>query len=160
MFKWLKDMPAETLTDVQRAPRFYYLQHQCFGGRVQGQNWDTDTQAPPVNLLRLEEQLSAAHLRLAGAYIERMDWRECIKRYDRPYTFFYLGPPYWQTEGYAVPFPFAEYLAMAEVLRGLKGKAIPSINDHPSIREVFAGLPTDPNIRQLSDIRPQKAKRP
>ena len=143
MFKWLKDTPAETLTDVQRAARFYYLQHQCFGGKIQSQSWGTDTHAPPVNLLRIEEQLSAAHLRLAGTYVERLDWRECIKRYDRPHTFFYLDPPYWQTEGYGVPFPFAEYQAMAEVLRGLKGKAILSINDHPDIRAVFAGLHTE-----------------
>lgn len=140
MFKWLKDTPAETLTDVQRAARFYYLQHQCFGGKVQGQSWGTDTHAPPVNLLRIEEQLSAAHLRLAGTYVERLDWRECIKRYDRPHTFFYLDPPYWQTEGYGVPFPFNEYQAMAEAMRGLKGKALVSINDHPDIRACFTGL--------------------
>ena len=128
---------------MQRAARFYYLQHQCFGGKIQSQSWGTDTHAPPVNLLRIEEQLSAAHLRLAGTYVERLDWRECIKRYDRAHTFFYLDPPYWQTEGYGVPFPFAEYQAMAEVLRGLKGKAILSINDHPDIRAVFAGLHTE-----------------
>lgn len=140
MFKWLKDTPAETLTDVQRAARFYYLQHQCFGGKVQGQSWGTDTHAPPVNLLRIEEQLSAAHLRLAGTYVERLDWRECLKRYDRPHTFFYLDPPYWQTEGYGVPFPFSEYQAMAEAMRNLKGKALLSINDHPDIRSCFTGM--------------------
>ncbi|RAP64139.1 D12 class N6 adenine-specific DNA methyltransferase family protein, partial [Candidatus Erwinia dacicola] len=26
IFQWLKDTPAETLTDIQRAARFYYLQ--------------------------------------------------------------------------------------------------------------------------------------
>jgi DNA adenine methylase len=140
VFKWLQDTPAETLTDVQRATRFYYLQHQCFGGKVQGQSWGTDTHAPPVNLLRIEEQLSAAHLRLASTYVERLHWRDCIQRYDRPHTFFYLDPPYWQTEGYGVPFPFSEYQAMAKAMRGLKGKALLSINDHPDIRTCFAGL--------------------
>lgn len=140
IFKWLQDTPPETLTDIQRAARFFYLQHQAFGGRVQGQSWGTATTAPPVNLLRIEEQLSAAHLRLASTYIERLDWRECIRRYDRPHSFFYIDPPYWQTEGYGVPFAWPEYTALASTLRGLQGKAIVSLNDHPDIRQAFEGM--------------------
>ncbi|WP_349743946.1 DNA adenine methylase [Roseateles cavernae] len=140
VFTWLQDTPAETMTDLQRAARFYYLQHQCFGGKVQGQNWGTATTAPPMNLLRIEEQLSAAHLRLSSAYIEQLDWRACLKRYDRPHTFFYMDPPYWETEGYGVPFPFGEYEAMATEMRRLQGKAIVSLNDHPAIRACFAGF--------------------
>ncbi len=140
VFKWLQDTPPETLTDVQRAARFYYLQHQCFGGKVEGQTWGTATTAPPVNLLRIEEQLSAAHLRLHGTYIERLHWLTCLQRYDRPHTFMYLDPPYWQTEGYGVEFPFSEYERMAQALRTMQGKAIVSINDHPDIRRVFEGL--------------------
>lgn len=140
LFKWLQDTPTETLTDVQRAARFYYLQHQCFGGKVSGQTWGTATTAPPINLLRIEEQLSAAHLRLAGTYIERRHWLKCMEQYDRPHTFFYLDPPYWETEGYGVDFPWSEYQAMADMMRRIKGKALVSINDHPAIRELFAGL--------------------
>lgn len=94
IFKWTQITPSETLTDIQRAARFYYLQHQAFGGRVDGQSWGTATTAPAVNLLRIEESLSAAHLRLSSACIERLDWKDCIKRYDRPHSFFYLDPPY------------------------------------------------------------------
>jgi DNA adenine methylase len=140
VFRWLQDTPPETLTDVQRAARFFYLQQQCFGGKVEGQTWGTATTAPPVNLLRIEEQLSAAHLRLQNTYIERLHWLDCLRRYDRPHSFMYLDPPYWQTEGYGVPFPFSEYEAMASALRTMKGKAIVSINDHPDIRAVFAGF--------------------
>lgn len=140
IFKWTQDTPPETLTDIQRAARFFYLQHNCFGGKIAGQNWGTATTAPAVNLLRLEEQLSAAHLRLASTFIERLDWRTCVERYDRPHTFFYFDPPYWQTEGYGVPFEWAQYEAMAQVMRSLKGKAILSINDHPDVRTCFAGL--------------------
>jgi DNA adenine methylase len=140
MFKWLQETRVETLTDLQRAARFFYLQHHCFGGKVQGQTWGTATTAPPINLLRIEEQLSAAHLRLASTYIERLDWQECMRRYDRAHSFFYLDPPYWETEGYGVEFPFDQYVAMAEVMRKLQGKAMLSINDHPAIRECFTGF--------------------
>ncbi|CAK0473302.1 DNA adenine methylase [Burkholderia pseudomallei] len=93
-----------------------------------------------MNLLRIEEELSAAHIRLANAYIERLDWATCIDRYDRPHTLFYLDPPYFETEGYGVAFPFEEYEKMAERLRSIKGRAIVSLNDHPEIRRVFAGF--------------------
>lgn len=142
VFKWLQDTRPETLTDIERAARFYYLQQQAFGGKVQGQTWGTATTvaAPTVNLLRLEEDLSMAHMRLHGAYIERLDWQACIKRYDRPHTLFYLDPPYWETEGYGVPFEWSEYMAMAELMRSVQGKVVLSINDHPAIRECFAGF--------------------
>lgn len=140
IFKWMQDTPGQVLTDIQRAARFFYLQHHCFGGKVQGQSWGTATTAPAVNLLRLEENLSAAHLRLASTFIEHLPWHECLTRYDRPHSFFYLDPPYWQTEGYGVPFEFSEYERMASMMRGLQGKAMLSINDHPDIRRVFEGF--------------------
>lgn len=140
VFKWQQATPPNTLTDIQRAARFYYLQHQCFGAKVEGQTWGTSTTTPPINILRIEEQLSAAHLRLSSAFIEHLDWRACIERYDRPHSFFYCDPPYWQTEGYGVDFPFENYTAMAECMRGLQGKAMVSLNDHPAIREAFAGF--------------------
>lgn len=140
IFKWTQDTPPEVLTDVQRAARFFYLQQQAFGGRVQGQTWGTATTAPAINLLRIEENLSAAHLRLASAYIEQLDWATCLDRYDRPHTLFYMDPPYWETEGYGVPFEWDQYELMATKLRQLKGKAIISLNDHPDIRRCFEGL--------------------
>lgn len=143
LFKWLQDTPPETLTDIQRAARFFYLQHNCFGAKIEGQTYGTATTAPPINLLRIEENLSAAHLRLAGTYIEKMDWHKLVLRYDRPHTFFYMDPPYWETEGYGNQFPLGEYLKMAETLRTLKGRAIVSLNDHPEIRRIFADFDID-----------------
>ena len=142
IFKWAKDTRSETLTDVQRAARFFYLQQESFGGRVSGQTWGTATTAPSINLLRIEENLSAAHLRLAGGtYIEQLDWAACIDRYDRPHTLFYLDPPYWQTEGYGVEFGWDQYEALLDRLVQLKGKALMTINDHPDIRKLFARFP-------------------
>lgn len=69
-----------------------------------------------------------------------MPWADCLTRYDRAHTFFYADPPYWQTEGYGVPFPFTEYQALASAMRTIKGRMMVSINDHPQIREAFAGL--------------------
>ncbi|BBB60252.1 hypothetical protein UNDKW_1979 [Undibacterium sp. KW1] len=72
-----------------------------------------------------------------------MDWHKLMLRYDRPHTFFYLDPPYWETEGYGVDFGIEQYELMADTLKKLKGKAIISLNDHPDIRRIFAGFEID-----------------
>ncbi len=140
VFAWLQETTPRTLTDIQRAARFFYLQHHAFSGKVTGQNFGTATTAPPINLLRIEENLSAAHLRLTGVMIEQLPWLDCATRYDRPHSFFYMDPPYWQTEGYGVPFEFDQYQAMAAFMRSCKGRVMVSINDHADIRAAFDGL--------------------
>jgi DNA adenine methylase len=89
-------MPEETMADIQRAARFYYSQHSAFGGKVQGQTYGTATTAPPgLNLLRIEDTRSMAHLRLASAYVENLSWVDRVNKYDRRHTFFFMDPPYW-----------------------------------------------------------------
>ncbi|WP_031436656.1 DNA adenine methylase [Methylobacter tundripaludum] len=141
IYSWLKMTPDETLTDIQRAARFYYLQKMAFGGKVANQTFGiATTSAPRLNLLRIEEELSAAHLRLSRAYIEHLAWDACINRYDRPHTLFYLDPPYWGTEGYGVTFELDQYTKMAELAKSIKGKMIISVNDIPEMRKAFDGM--------------------
>ncbi len=140
VFRWLQDTRPETLTDIQRASRFFYLQQHAFAGKVSGQTFGTATTSPTINLLRIEESLSAAHLRLAsGTTVENLPWDDCLARYDRPHTFFYADPPYWETEGYGIPFPWEQYERLAKAMVSCKGKVMLSINDHPVIRECFSG---------------------
>jgi DNA adenine methylase len=143
VFKWMQMTQPETLTDIQRAARFYYLQHAAFGGKVTGQTWGTATTAPPINLLRIEESLSNAHLRLAQTYIEHLAWDECMRRYDRAHTLFFCDPPYWETAGYGVDFGWDQYELLAQTMRKLKGKALVTLNDHPEIRACFDGFAID-----------------
>lgn len=141
VFEWAKLTHPETLTDIQRAARFFYLQKLCFGGKVQGRTFGTATTSPArLNLLRIEEDLSEAHLRLNGVFIERQPWDMCVGRYDRPHTLFFMDPPYWGTEGYGVEFGLEQYLQMAELMRHMKGKALVTVNDVPEMRDAFAGL--------------------
>lgn len=141
MFRWAQMQHPETLTDIQRAARFYYLQKLAFGARTHGQSFGVDPRTPPrLNLLRMEEDLSQAHLRLARVTIEQLTWQDCIARYDRPETLFFLDPPYWQTGGYGVPFGREQYDQMAETMAALKGKSILTINDHPAMRKTFAAF--------------------
>lgn len=67
------------------------------------------TSPPGLNLLRIEETLSASHRQLSGAYIDKLDWQACRARYDLSHTYFYLDSSYWEAEGYGVPFEFGQH---------------------------------------------------
>ena len=139
-FERLKSLEPTALTDIQRAARFYYIQKSCFGGRVISPSFGTSAIAPPkLNLLRIEEELSAVHLRLSRVLIEHLPYSELIERYDRPTTFFYLDPPYWGCEDdYGKDlFTREDFGLLAEQLQDIKGRFLLSLNDVPEVRATF-----------------------
>ena len=140
-FYRLVDTNPDTLTDLERAARFLYLQRTAFGGKVSGRNFGVQTErGGRFNLTTLEPMLEDLHSRLAGVTIECLDWAEFIPRYDRAGTLFYLDPPYWGCEGdYGrALFSREDFGRMADVLGSIKGRFIMSINDVPEIRDLFA----------------------
>jgi DNA adenine methylase len=142
-FERLKALPAERLTDLQRAARFLYLQRLAFGGRVNGRSFGVDvTQGARFNIAKLEPMLAEIHERLAGVVIEQLSFAEFIRRYDRPGTLFYLDPPYWGCESdYGTDvFARGDFEALADQLAGIKGRFLLSLNDTAGVREVFAAF--------------------
>jgi DNA adenine methylase len=142
-FERLKALPADRLTDLQRAVRFLYLQRLAFGGRVEGRHFGVDaTAGTRFNVNRLEPLLADIHDRLAGVVIEQLGYGEFIRRYDTPATLFYLDPPYWGCErdyGQDV-FGRDDFERLAAQLAGIKGKFLMSINDTPGVRATFAAF--------------------
>ncbi len=130
----------ETLTDIQRAVRFYFLIKAGYSSKVKRPTFGISAKRPPrLNLLRIEEDLSAIHLRLARVYIENRPYGEVIRLFDRPGTFFYLDPPYYGHEkdyGDGI-FEREDFKRLSAILASIRGKFIFSINDHPKIRELF-----------------------
>lgn len=145
-FERLKASDPGTLTDLERAARFLYLQRTAFGGKVAGRNFGVDPLGGRFNVTKLAPILDALHDRLAGVVIECLPWAEFIARYDRPATLFYLDPPYWGGENDygSGMFDRSEFERMASVLRGLQGRFILSINDVPEIRKAFTGFTVKP----------------
>lgn len=132
--------PADTLTDIQRAARFYYLTKTAFGARVNSPTFGIcATGAPRLNLLRVEEDLSEAHMRLSRVYIENKPYAQVIDRFDKPGTLFYLDPPYFGCEkDYGAGlFGREDFRRLADQLAGISGKFILSLNDVPEVREAF-----------------------
>jgi DNA adenine methylase len=70
-----------------------------FGAKVRNPTFGIAASAPPrLNLLRIEEDLSDAHLRLARVFIVCKPYAEVVKRFDKPGTLFCIDPPYWGNE--------------------------------------------------------------
>lgn len=131
------------MTDLQRAARFLYLHRTAFGGKVRGRSFGVSVgSAARFDVTKLAPLLEAVHERLSGVVIERMAWADFIGRYDRDNTLFYLDPPYYGCErDYGVGmFERAEFERMADILRGVRGKFILSLNDHPEVRRLFDGF--------------------
>jgi len=142
-FDRLKATDPSTLTDLERAARFLYLQRCAFGGKVTSPAFGVSFERPSrFDLNRLAPMLEAVHKRLSSATIENLDWLDFINRYDRSETLFYLDPPYFGTENYYGKDLFSrdQFALMVERLITLKGKFIFSINDVPQLRELFGNF--------------------
>jgi DNA adenine methylase len=146
-FERLTATAPETLTDLERAARFLYLQRTAFGGNVRSQHFGTATINPKrFDVSRLAPLLEDVHVRLSRVVIECLPWQSFIDRYDRPHTLFYLDPPYWGSEkvyGESV-FERPDFDLLATRLRRLEGRFILSINDRPEIRAAFVGFTLEP----------------
>jgi len=139
-FERLRAANPDSLTDLERAARFLYLQRTTWGGKVMGRTFGVSSTSPArFNFMKLEPMLAALHERLAGVIIERLPYAELMARYDRPGALFYADPPYWASEDYYGPvWSREEFGRLAEALRCLKGRWILSINDVPEIRQLFS----------------------
>lgn len=139
-FDRLMKVDPSTLTDLERAARFLYLQRTAFGGKVDGRNYGVDARKPArFDLTKLEPMLADVHERLARVVIENLAYGTFIRRYDHAGALFYLDPPYWDCESDYGPGVFgrADFACLADLLASIDGKFILSINDTPGAREVF-----------------------
>lgn len=142
-FERLSRMDPKTLTDLERAARFLYLQRTAYGGKITGQSFGMAPERPArFDVTQIAPILEAVYERLTGVVIESLDWSELLDRYDRPDALFYLDPPYWgcETDYGEGLFDRSQFRRMAERLRALKGRAILSLNDLPEVRETFEGF--------------------
>src|SRR5882762_5409201 len=139
--KWyelFESQNPKSLTDIQRAARFFYLRKTSYAGLVKRQNYNYSVVGPPsFNPGRLPELLENTHKRLQRVQIECLPYEEILKRYDRPTTLFYLDPPYWDIQLYKYNFSEEDFKGLEERLRKIQGKFVLSLNDVPEVRKLF-----------------------
>lgn len=159
-FERLVRVDPETLTDLERAARFLYLQRTAFGGKVAGRTFGVERRRPGrFNLSTLEPMLEDLHSRLAGVVIECLDWPEFIRRYDGAGTLFYLDPPYWghETDYGKGLFSRADFQRLADTLAAIQGRFVLSINDRAEVRQTFAAFDLTPVATTYSVSRVSEA---
>ncbi len=139
--------PAESLTDLERAGRFLYLQRLAFGGMrrfTASRNFGLSRTTPARFRRRLEADARPDRCSRAPGWRhgpERLRWADLLARYDRKGALFYLDPPYFGCEGdYGKElFDRSEFQEMAEQLETLKRATSSSLlNDVPEVRRIFA----------------------
>lgn len=136
----------ETLTDIQRAARFFYCQKNGFAGLVRNPHYHIGVESPPsFNPRRVAALIQNAHHRLARVQIECLPYEEIIRRFDRPTTLFYVDPPYLGRRLYRFNFEDEDFATLSTRLRAIHGKFVLSLNDAPEIRKWFAGF----SIREI-----------
>lgn len=139
--KWhdlLSESKPETLTDIQRAGRFFYLQKNSFGGLVLKRHYHYGiTTTPNYNPARIPEIIEQTHQRLLRVQIESLPYEEILEKYDRPTTLFYIDPPYYDRKLYNFNLSHQDFQFLVERLRNIKGKFLLSLNDTPEVRQIF-----------------------
>lgn len=129
----VRDSP---MSDILKASYFYQIIRYSYASGLKSfgsQPHDMWTNFPLI------EQ---AHRRLAKVVIENKDFEKLIRQYDRPVSFFYLDPPYYETEGYYYNvgeggFKLEDHIRLRDTLMSIEGKFLLSYNDHPFIREIY-----------------------
>ena len=132
---------------LEDAVRFFYVVRGSFGGEY-GTGWSYGTVKNNAGIyFSTVSQLGLVSKRLENVQIEELDFRECIKRYDRPWTLFFCDPPYYGVKSYKYVFSEKDHEDLAKLLRRVKGKWLLTYNDHPRIRHLYAGF--DMSMKKL-----------
>ncbi len=134
-----------TLTEIQRAARFLYLQKNSFGGRVVRQTYHYCVSKPSnFNPVTLRSRINAAAERLQRVQLECCSYEQILARYDRASTLFYLDPPYVGLQLYRFNFKDSDFAVLADRLRCIRGKFLLSINDCGLVRQLFGDFTIRP----------------
>jgi DNA adenine methylase len=162
-FERLANIDTTTLTDIERAHRFYYVIMAGWGGELNYPRFQTSiTDGGHGNRLIgalkfLRERIDPVYKRLQKVVIENLDWKTCFQRYDRPGTLMYIDPPYPDNKcNYAHNMrSWEEHVELADALKGSQCKWILSSYDTPDVRELYSGHNIIP-IQVFSGMRVKK----
>jgi len=141
--RWQRQLKNGRLTgkQLEQAVRYYYMLRSSFFSHVE-KGWRFATKTDEASrLYNSIGEVETIARRLQHVYLDHLDFRRCIRNWDRPDTFFFLDPPYFGTVPYRKgikAFTAQDHEDLATLLRDVKGKWLLTYNDHPRIRELYA----------------------
>lgn len=150
-FEYMKGMlhSQAVLPDVRRAAYYYALIRYSYAAGT------STFGSQPYAMWNNFPLIESAAGRLQKVVIENKDCVKLIRQYDRPESFFYCDPPYYNADQYyeAVSSDGFDHAGLADALLGIKGKFLLSYNDCPEIRALYdrPGIVVE-GISRLSNI--------
>jgi len=102
--------------------------------------------------LRQIKRLPLMKERLKNTILLNKNYKNVIKKYDSPKTFFYLDPPY-ENSGKLYEDDTIEYNELFNILNKIKGKFLLSLNDSKNIRNIFNKFKIKPIYRKTQGTK-------
>ncbi|MCA9939694.1 MAG: DNA adenine methylase [Anaerolineales bacterium] len=162
-FERLAQLDPATLSEMERAHRFYYLIMAGWGGELDYPRFQTSISDGGHGnrligaLKHLRQRIQPAYERLRTVIIENLSWEDCIDRYDRAKVFMYLDPPYPQNGcNYKHNMQdWEDHRKLAMRLSRTKCKWMLSSYDMPEIHQMYDGYNIVP-IQSFSGMNTKK----
>ena len=130
-------------TEIQRAASYLYRNFYSFCADAHSYGIKRLGFNSAKGILR---RLVAFNRRLERVTVEHLDWERCVRLYDCPEALHFLDPPY-TTQNNLGAYKFwtpEDVLKLRDVLAGLKGKWVVTLNDSPCNRAAFKGCAFKP----------------
>ncbi|WP_158652789.1 DNA adenine methylase [Helicobacter felis] len=135
---------------IERAARFYYVNQWSYRAQGNGFRGGGEWTHPATKRTYFDAIARLLHKdfhkeaqRLARTIFNNKDFEEFIRLYDTPQSFFYCDPPYIKSAGIYediggnAPFGPADHARLANTLKGIEGKFLLSIDEHPLALELY-----------------------
>lgn len=158
--EFMESLQDPHLDSIEKAVRFLYLNKVAFSGQYQAGMSLGPTHKPNWNQ-DFFNHLKKIRKRLDSVIIECLDFQECIKKYDRPTTLFYLDPPYWAadaTQYYRFIFTRGSHDRLLSCCSSIEGKFIISYEDIPIVQEMYKDfyIHKTPEVKLVSSTKEKK----
>ncbi|WP_273722216.1 MULTISPECIES: DNA adenine methylase [unclassified Bartonella] len=140
LFFELASIAPESLTKIERAARFLFLQRCVMYGKEDYYSFSfVGKKTVSFNPDKLLARMKRVRKKLLDTTILNLSWERVVELFDAPNSLFYLDPPYLVKKKRYSSGNFVEddFVSMAKVLKGIQGKFVLSLNDCDAVREIF-----------------------
>ncbi len=138
----LTDFMAQPgLTEIQQSARWLIRNKISFGGKLTSFGVSrTGGGGASVSRTGIAESLRAFNGRMDRVAVEHLSYERCIRLYDAPDTFFFIDPPYLNSDPGAYDGWSEEQVeGLRTLLAGVKGQWLLTLDDSAFNRRVFKG---------------------